>query len=301
MTEHGILPKFENAAQVKWLLNEGFSVGVLALAAEDALGYNALKIAREVKEKYPSFSLGISGVKRLTEAKHCAAAGVSFIIISGIDKKIILYAREKSISVYPVVYTKKDADKAISLGLDTVVYHPILLHEQTDPLDFPAETYRGINYIFYGVQHERWDLYVSKDLRCSCILNLPKTNISTFLCSALSKVIGFKFMHLGINNPDEKHGKEVAKIFGDLFFMPFSERGDAAFMGSEIEVLYKSMRGKNGHIGFSVNNMQRALAYLKRRGVGIIDETAQYDEAGVLRFVYTDLEAGGFAVHLRQL
>jgi 2-dehydro-3-deoxyphosphogluconate aldolase/(4S)-4-hydroxy-2-oxoglutarate aldolase len=61
------------------------------------------------------------------------------------------------------------------------------------------------------------------------------------------------------------------------------------------------MRGEHGHIGFSVNNMQRALAYLKRRGVGIIEETAQFDEQGIMRFVYTDLEVGGFAVHLRQL
>ncbi|MDR2104471.1 MAG: hypothetical protein LBP51_01810, partial [Deferribacteraceae bacterium] len=200
-----------------------------------------------------------------------------------------------------VVYTKKDIDKAISHDIDTVAYHPILIHEQADPLDFPNDTYRGINYIFLGVQHERWEIYISKDIRRSAVLKLPKTDAASFLHAAQAKVLGFKFMHVGINNRDEDSARGVAKVLGDLFFIPLLERVGAIFLGDDIEVLFKSARGKNGHIGFSVNNLERAVFYLKSRGIGIIRETAQFDEHGVMRFVYTDLEAGGFAVHLRQL
>jgi 2-dehydro-3-deoxyphosphogluconate aldolase/(4S)-4-hydroxy-2-oxoglutarate aldolase len=302
MREHGILPRFENLAQVQWLLAEGFSFGALELDEEDYFAKeDVYTIADEVKKKYPAFYLGIIGVETLRQAKRAIEAGADFIIPISINKSVIKYAQENNVSVFPVVYVKKDVDKAISLGLDTVAYHPILIHEEADPLDFPSETYKGVNYIFFGVECERWDIYICNDIRRSCILTVPKTDARTFLRSAQAKVLGFKFMHLGINNHNEKQARQVIKTLGDLLFIPVSERADAAFLGSEIEVLFKSVRGQHGHIGYSVNNMERALAYLKKHGIGIIEQTAQYDDGGVMRFVYTDLEVGGFAVHLRQL
>jgi 2-dehydro-3-deoxyphosphogluconate aldolase/(4S)-4-hydroxy-2-oxoglutarate aldolase len=260
----------------------------------------AYDTAAAVKKEYPSFYLGIR-IDTFEDAKRSVQAGADFIITLSVNDDIVTYAAKNNISVFPMVYLKKDVDRAVSIGIDTVVYQPILLHEQADPLDFPTPSHKDVNFILYGVKPEWIDLYIYGDIRRSCILKLPQANIGAFLRAATAKVLGFKFMHLGINNPDEKAAREIMKVLEETFFIPAIERPGAVFMGTDIEVLFKRMRGEHGHIGFSVHNMQRALAYLKRRGIGIIEETAQFDEQDIMRFVYTDLEVGGFAVHLRQL
>jgi 2-dehydro-3-deoxyphosphogluconate aldolase/(4S)-4-hydroxy-2-oxoglutarate aldolase len=64
-------------------------------------------------------------------------------------------------------------------------------------------------------------------------------------------------------------------------------------------VTKKPFLGKKGHIAIATNNIDRAVAYLKRKSVSILPETAK-ERAGKLQAVYIGKEISGFAIHLIQ-
>ena len=61
----------------------------------------------------------------------------------------------------------------------------------------------------------------------------------------------------------------------------------------------KKYIGEHGHIAIATNNIKRAIAYLKRKGVSILADTAKESE-GKLKAVYLDIDVSGFALHLIQ-
>ena len=66
-----------------------------------------------------------------------------------------------------------------------------------------------------------------------------------------------------------------------------------------LEVVKKPFLGTHGHIAVAVNDIDRAVAYFKRRGYAFREEgVARYDKG--LIAIYFEQEFGGFAVHLRR-
>jgi len=57
--------------------------------------------------------------------------------------------------------------------------------------------------------------------------------------------------------------------------------------------------GKHGHIAISTNDIHRAIAYLKKKGISVLPETAK-EKDGKLKAVYIAQEVSGFAIHLLQ-
>ena len=61
----------------------------------------------------------------------------------------------------------------------------------------------------------------------------------------------------------------------------------------------KPLLGEKGHIAIATNNIDRAIAYLKRKSISLLPETAK-EKDGKLKAVYLDKEVSGFAIHLLQ-
>ena len=57
-------------------------------------------------------------------------------------------------------------------------------------------------------------------------------------------------------------------------------------------------RGTNGHIAISANNVDRAIAFLKTKGVTFAEDTRKTDKNGQTTVMYLEKEFGGFAIHL---
>ena len=57
--------------------------------------------------------------------------------------------------------------------------------------------------------------------------------------------------------------------------------------------------GKHGHIAIATNNIHRAIAYLKKKGISVLPETAKKKD-GKLKAIYVAQEVSGFAIHLLQ-
>jgi len=111
----------------------------------------------------------------------------------------------------------------------------------------------------------------------------------------------FRLEHIGINAESEKQAGQIADTFCKSFgFLPH-ENPEAIFCDNLVEVVKKNGRGTKGHICFSVDSIVEALEYLrKEKGIGILEESKKYTEAGRLRLVYLDYDFFGFAVHLKE-
>jgi 2-dehydro-3-deoxyphosphogluconate aldolase/(4S)-4-hydroxy-2-oxoglutarate aldolase len=57
--------------------------------------------------------------------------------------------------------------------------------------------------------------------------------------------------------------------------------------------------GKHGHIAIATNDIYRAIAYLKTKGISTLHEIAK-EKDGKLKAIYLDQEVSGFAIHLLQ-
>ena len=56
--------------------------------------------------------------------------------------------------------------------------------------------------------------------------------------------------------------------------------------------------GKNGHVAVICNNVDRAVAYFKGRGIKFNEESARYNDDGSCKAIYFADEIAGFAFHL---
>lgn len=107
-----------------------------------------------------------------------------------------------------------------------------------------------------------------------------------------------KVAHVGINAAGKEESRKWAEDFLRLMDLPVRETPVSHFAGELVEVMNENGRGVHGHIGFSVNDVEKAMAYFQQRGMTPIEETKKFDEAGVCTFVYFEEQIGGFAIHL---
>ena len=108
---------------------------------------------------------------------------------------------------------------------------------------------------------------------------------------------GFEFAHIGINCADETEAEAVAKFFCALFGFEYLPAANSIFSGDGIETMKSPYYGKHGHIAIRSSQMERAVDYLKSKGVAMHDGSAKFDEKGLIA-IYLEREIAGFAVHL---
>ena len=70
------------------------------------------------------------------------------------------------------------------------------------------------------------------------------------------------------------------------------------FMNKEIEVMKSAGLGKNGHLAFRCNDIERAIYFLKEKGFTVNESTVKRDAKGKIKVCYFNEEIGGFAIHL---
>ena len=115
---------------------------------------------------------------------------------------------------------------------------------------------------------------------------------------AVHTMLGFELAHVGINCEDERAAGETARSFQTLFGFTAKENPASIFTAGYVEVLKRPYLGTKGHIAIGTNNVERAKAYLIRKGICFREDSAVYREDGKLQAIYLEREIGGFAVHL---
>lgn len=115
------------------------------------------------------------------------------------------------------------------------------------------------------------------------------------------KELGFELAHIGINQKDTAEGKATAELLCGLFGFPCRETEGSYFVGKdEFEVMKKPFLGELGHIAIRTNNTEKAMAYLKEKGIEFDLSTAGKGPDGEIRVIYFAKDIAGFRIHLTQ-
>ncbi|MDR2870287.1 MAG: bifunctional 4-hydroxy-2-oxoglutarate aldolase/2-dehydro-3-deoxy-phosphogluconate aldolase [Deferribacteraceae bacterium] len=309
--ELGVLPviKIEDAANAKPLA-KALIDGDLP-AAEVTFRTKAAKDAiKAISQEFPEMLVGAGTVLTTAQVDDSIAAGAKFIISPGLNPKIVEYCKSKNVPIFPGVNNPSQIEQAIELGLKVVKFFPAEQSGGLNMLKAMAAPYGDMKFMpTGGINAGNIEKYLDfkKIIACGGSWMVPENlidakdfaGITKLTKEAIQTVIGFKFAHLGINNPDEAAGSkclDTLSLFGERVAIEVP----VSYFTQNYEILKKDSRGAKGHIAYVVNNIDRALAYLKRKGINIIEDSAKKDEKGNITFTYLDMEISGFAVHIKQ-
>ena len=173
-----------------------------------------------------------------------------------------------------------------------------------------AAPYSGIQFIpTGGIDRNNLSAYLSDSRVHACggswmvkadlIASGRFDEITRLTREAVSTMLGFAFAHLGIKEESRDKALASATFLSNLFFFSVNEGTNSIFASQGLEITKSPFPGKMGHIAISTNHIHRAIAYLKRKGISILTETAK-EKDGKLTAVYIDGQVSGFAIHLIQ-
>ncbi len=306
----GIVPvvKIDDAKDAvplaKALINGGLpcaEVTFRTAAAKDAIAAMA--------EAFPEMLVGAGTVLTTEQVDMAVNAGAKFIVTPGFNVKVVKYCVENNIPVTPGCPSTSDIESAIELGLEVVKFFPAEPLGGIEMIKALAAPYVGIKFMpTGGINAKNINSYLDCDKILACggswmvkdtLINAGKFDeIEALTREAVTNMLGFKLAHLAINCDDEKEAKKVADMFTFAFNFSQNEIPVSYFCTENIEVMKFNGTGTMGHIAVKTNYMEKAVAYLERKGVALDYESAKYDEKGNMIFIYLKEEFGGFAVHL---
>ena len=260
---------------------------------------------------YPEMLVGAGTVLTTEQADAAMDAGARFLVSPGLNPKVVQHCIGKGYPMVPGVATPSEVEQALSLGLDVVKFFPAENAGGLSMINAMSAPYANLKFMpTGGINAGNLNSYLDfpKIIACggSWMVNADLINAGDFDAirdltrQAVEQMLGFAFVHIGINQPDEPAAKNTADTVTGLFGFAQRETSASYFAGGSLEIMKSIGAGSKGHIGIRTNYLFRAFAYLQRKGVKFNMDSARYDEKGRMKFIYLEDEIGGFAVHLVQ-
>ncbi len=269
-------------------------------AAEEAI--------RNVTKACPEMVVGAGTVINPALAEKAVAAGAKFIVSAGLNPETVRWCNEHDIPCVPGVCTPSEIELGLSLGLDTLKFFPAeasggvkMLKDFAGP--FPQVKFMttgGINpanLLDYARTPNVLAIGGSWMVKADLIENEQWDEITRLCSEAVTQVQGLEFVHVGINNADDKEAMKVAQAFA-AFGMGINNGNSSIFMDKAIEVMKTPFYGEKGHLAFRCPDLERTVAYLEKKGFTVRQESVKYDAKGKMKICYFNEEIGGFAIHL---
>ena len=312
MSRIGIIPVIalddagDAAPLAEALLNGGISCAEVTFrtaAAEETI--------RKISEDYPEMLVGAGTVLTTEQADSAVAAGAKFIVSPGLNPVTVKYCQAKGVPVIPGIMTPSEIELALSLGLTEVKF-------------FPAEPAGGLKYIRAiaapytmmkfmptgGINAKNLTNYLDfkKIIACggSWMVNKDMiaakdwAGITALTKEAVATMLGFKLLHVGVNNASEEVASTESAKFATLLGQDVKVGNSSMFVGSLIEMMKNPGRGTHGHICIQTNYLDRAIYHLEKRGFAFDESSFKYNDKGELTVAYLKDEIAGFAVHFNQ-
>ena len=265
---------------------------------------------KTLTKELPDLLIGAGTVLTIEQVKRAVSAGAQFIVSPGFNPKVVDYCVENNILIIPGLNNPTQIEMALERGIEVVKFFPAEASGGLPLLESMSAPYSGIKFIpTGGINLNNLTSYLSNQKVHACggswmvkdnLISSGNFNEITRLTQeAVSIMLGFEFAHLGINEEDKDKAFNSANLLSHFFYFPIKEGTSSIFAGSGFEVIKNKFLGEHGHMAIATNDIHRAIAYLKTKGVSILPETAKEDK-GKLKAVYLDQEVSGFAIHLLQ-
>jgi len=309
--ELGIVPvvkieKAEDALPLGKALIDG-DLPIVEITFRTSAAEESIKIlTREI----PELLVGAGTVLTVEQVKKAVSAGAQFVVSPGFNPKVVDYCIENYIPITPGINNPTQIEMALERGIEVVKFFPAEASGGLPLLTSMSAPYSGIKFIRTGgINLNNLTFYLSNKKVHACggswmvkpeLISSGNFNEITRLTKeAVSTMLGFEFAHLGINEENEGKALNSARLLSSLFYFSIKEGTNSIFAGSGFEVTKNKYLGKHGHIAIATNDINRAITYLKMKGISIFLETKKEKE-GKLKAVYLDQEVSGFATHLLQ-
>lgn len=293
----------------------------LAIPVADALrkgGINSIEVTlrsadslesiNKIKKEFPDMTVGAGTVLSTSRADSAIESGADFIVTPGYDDKVVTYCIEKSIPIVPGCVTASEIQKAVNHGLKVLKFFPAELNGGIDAIKLLSGPFPEVKFIpTGGINFKNLGTYLSNKKILACggsymataeqIKNEDFDLITASCKKALDISLGFELAHVGINCDSEGEASSVAQTISQIFRLNLRPLNSAVFAGNAVEAVKYKGRGKNGHIGFYTNSIERAIAYFKLHGIALDEENTKYNKNNEITCVYLKDEIGGFALH----
>ncbi len=272
-------------------------------AAEEAI--------RIISEKFPEMIVGAGTVLNKEQADRAKAAGSKFIVSPGFNRSNVEYIQSIGVPVVPGIATPGEVEQAIELGLDAVKFFPAEQNGGIAKIKAMSAPYSSMRFMpTGGISKNNLNDYLSFNKVFCCggswmvksdmIADGRFDEIKRLVQDAVSTMLNFRLLHIGINSDDEVKANKAADMFCNLFGFERDERTGSIYAGEDLEVMKGKGRGTMGHLAIGTSNVDRAVYHLGKKGVTFDESTATYNSDGSMKFIYLQDEIGGFAVHLIQ-
>jgi len=309
--ELGIVPvvkieKAEDAFPLGRALIDG-DLPIAEITFRTSAAEEAIKI---LTRELPTLLVGAGTVLTVEQTKKAVSAGAQFIVSPGFNPRVVDYCIENSIPITPGINNPTQIEMALERGIEVVKFFPAEASGGLPLLKSMSAPYSGIKFIpTGGINLNNLTSYLSNKKVHACggswmvkaelISSGNFAEITRLTKEAISTMLGFEFAHLGINEESKDKALNSANLLSDLFYFPIKEGTNCVFAGLGFEVIKNRYLGKHGHIAIATNDIYRAIAYLKKKDISVLPETAK-EKDGKLKAIYIAQELSGFAIHLLQ-
>ena len=304
----GIVPvvKIDDAAKAEKLAEAMIKGGIPCAevtfrtdAAEEAI--------RRMTTAFPEMIIGAGTVLNKETAERAVKAGAKFIVSPSLDEGTVRWCQENGIPVTPGVSSASEIQKGVNLGLKVLKFFPAESSGGVKMLKDLGGPFPQVKFMTTGgINTANLEEYArAKNVLAvggswmvkADLINEDKWDEIEALCrEAVTKLQGFELAHFGINAKCKDCAEAMTKKFGAFGMIP-SATSKSFFMDKSIEIMNENGKGTHGHIGYKVNNVQRAMNYVKNLGYTIAEDSYTYDASGKVKFFYVNEEIGGFAIH----
>ncbi len=264
---------------------------------------------RKIAAEFPDMLIGAGTVLTTQQSDYAINAGASFIVTPGFNPRIVDHCLDRSYAIYPGVSNASDIESALEKGLNDLKFFPAEASGGLPVIKALSGPFPSVNFIpTGGINEENLNSYLSYEIVIACggswmvketlIKEKRFDEIEFITKNSIQKMLGFKLQHIGINCENGEIAIQEAQLMNSLFDWPLKSTDNSIFVGTEFEIMKERHFGKNGHIGISTNNVDRAYLFLKNKGIEFNEDTVQYDEIGKRKAAYFKNEISGFAIHL---
>lgn len=310
INEIGVLPviKIDDVADAVPLAN-ALANGGLPLAEITFRTDAAEASIKEIAKNCPNVLLGAGTILTSDQADRAMGAGAKFLVSPGFNPAVVEYCLKKGYPITPGVNNPSLVEQASSMGLDVLKFFPAEQSGGLDMLKTFSAVYSKLKFIpTGGITPKNLASYAKTSnvfatggtwlVTEALLAKKDFATITNLAKEAVAILHGFCVGHVGINCDTTDNAKSVSGILAMLFDMKITDGNTSTFVanadGNQFEMMKNPYYGKNGHIAIKCNNILRAEAYLKGKGIAFIEETRNG------KALYFKDEIGGFALHLLQ-
>lgn len=299
------LERAEDAVPLSLAMRQG-GIPIIEITYRTA---QAAKAISAVRAEVPDVLVGAGTVVTREQADSALRAGAQYAVSPGYDADLVRHCQDKGLPVIPGVSTASEIQKAVAAGLDVLKFFPAEPLGGLPAIEFLGAPFGQVRFLpAGGVVLSNLGAYLASPRVFACgggfmcraaLIEKGDWDGVTALCEqAVAASHGFELAHVGVNFPDADAARGAARMLADMFGLAAKEGNGSIFAGERIELMKTPFWGTNGHLGFAVNSVERAIPFLEKKGFAMRGGSLREGKGGVLQSCYLETEVGGFAVHV---